>query len=1311
MRKTNSHPPPKQADVIERKEVENRQQSSATDVHQVISSHQQVFGNEMVSLALQQTGEDHFHSMIEDDIQMNLAGIGTGPSVGPDASNQDMLLLMRRVSSGNASDATDAQTQVDKVLRGPGVPLPEAVRQKLESVFAKDLSAVRIHSNGSAAQAAMSVNAKAFAVGNDIVFGSGEFKPGTYAGNELLGHEITHVVQHLEGRTGKGSASVNGVSVTTPGDGVEREAEQLGKVFADQMSFNSADTALVDSSSLGLQSASEIAHAEGGTSASVVHRNLFETDDKSVKADGGVAAEAKLSGNIPKTAVKWALEVKVAKDATGIEVKTGDTSKGKFLSSKMGGEYEVGKGAKAKIENSLGKYEWNPNIQLVGPLKFDGVEASALTASLEKAKGKESAPNLKLVSMKMRFLGVDSKSVRQWLTEIGFLTGEEDPSLKFNARLTVEIKVDSKLAQAVLDHENALNDQKKRFDETESAKKKVDEADADLKKEKEKLAQADKELAEKQRELDDLKKQNDKVKSDIKQCQKDIEAAQKDIEETQRKIDQQIKDEQLEEKRAAAEKKKAKAHRKKTTANRQAEKIRELEEKRGGTRRARAKRKERIKNLRRSIGQQDGESLENALKRLDDAAAKTDAELLKAEKSLKDVRSKIDSKKAKKIGLNQQMSDLQSSKTSIQSRKNIVDLDVKMRKADVSKMKGVVSSKQKHLTGLQKAFDTKKEQLKKSMEKVGSTFEKLKERAPNLADGFKKKFARVMGPRMVKLVEFVGKKVLGKLLVVLEAVEIATMIYKIIKYRPDISLPSSWEEALDRLLSDFNPGKKDESANAEGEKPGGESNGGNQQGGPQGGPQGTAEGKTPGSDQGGKKGTPEGDGSGTGKNKGGSRSKPNPTTARVLEAIKGDKIKLTPEAIEELNRLLPETMNEEDVEKLIAILQKDGKKKVTTLSEVIQIVGVAYEKVQQSSDEKLNEEDSPADVDIDYEKAAQMNPMEQEILGWSPSLFGANSLPASKEFADTIKAYQVSQHISPTGIAGPVTTMRRLEMLGQADTEMYKKAQAELEKRQQAEQKETDSSDGKTKEDASKNSEEDAVKKGQGNNEPEKKPETPAQNPKGPTSLISSWSFAVTKTKGGTYVENTDKIADLTARDWVEFSANPGLKIRLHEVDVSIVDVENEKSKGKTQHIRLSAAVEVVDIPATAGDEYRWKVDDKIITESLSLMYEVKDDKATILGENPIVNALATYLYMQDKTLKVRKGVINSTRELQPHLKATITGLEVQKNADGSHDITLKFTPTEITVDPPPFIIEDGVVQYYKVGKPVETEFFYIPSE
>ena len=171
MRKTNNNLPPKQADVIERKEVEKPQQSSASDVHHVISSHQQIFGNEMVSLALQQTENNHFHSMIEDDIQMNLAGIGVGPSVGPDASNQDMLSLMRRVSSGNASDSTDAQAQVDKVLRGPGVPLPEAVRQKLESVFAKDLSAVRIHSDGSAAQAAMSVNAKAFAVGNDIVFG------------------------------------------------------------------------------------------------------------------------------------------------------------------------------------------------------------------------------------------------------------------------------------------------------------------------------------------------------------------------------------------------------------------------------------------------------------------------------------------------------------------------------------------------------------------------------------------------------------------------------------------------------------------------------------------------------------------------------------------------------------------------------------------------------------------------------------------------------------------------------------------------------------------------------------------------------------------------------------------------------------------------------------------------------------------------------------------------------------------------------------------------------------------------------------
>jgi hypothetical protein len=58
-----------------------------------------------------------------------------------------------------------------------------------------DLSSVRIHTDDKAAESARAVNALAYAFGHDIVFGAGQFAPGTNEGRRLIAHELTHVVQ------------------------------------------------------------------------------------------------------------------------------------------------------------------------------------------------------------------------------------------------------------------------------------------------------------------------------------------------------------------------------------------------------------------------------------------------------------------------------------------------------------------------------------------------------------------------------------------------------------------------------------------------------------------------------------------------------------------------------------------------------------------------------------------------------------------------------------------------------------------------------------------------------------------------------------------------------------------------------------------------------------------------------------------------------------------------------------------------------------------------------------------------------------
>ncbi len=96
--------------------------------------------------------------------------------------------------SGFTLDAKQEE-RVDSALIESGSPLPEAQRKPLERSLGHDLSGVRIHTGHAAEHAADAIHAKAFTVGNDIVFGEGKYRPGTKEGDHLLAHEAAHVAQ------------------------------------------------------------------------------------------------------------------------------------------------------------------------------------------------------------------------------------------------------------------------------------------------------------------------------------------------------------------------------------------------------------------------------------------------------------------------------------------------------------------------------------------------------------------------------------------------------------------------------------------------------------------------------------------------------------------------------------------------------------------------------------------------------------------------------------------------------------------------------------------------------------------------------------------------------------------------------------------------------------------------------------------------------------------------------------------------------------------------------------------------------------
>ncbi|HTM20015.1 MAG TPA: DUF4157 domain-containing protein, partial [Kofleriaceae bacterium] len=103
-----------------------------------------------------------------------------------------------------------------------GSPLPDADRWS--QTMGVDVSAARVLTGPAADRAAASVDARAFTLGDRMVFGEGQYAPGSSDGDRLLRHELTHVVQ----QGAEPVTSFDGIGVTSPGDHAEHEAHSGG---------------------------------------------------------------------------------------------------------------------------------------------------------------------------------------------------------------------------------------------------------------------------------------------------------------------------------------------------------------------------------------------------------------------------------------------------------------------------------------------------------------------------------------------------------------------------------------------------------------------------------------------------------------------------------------------------------------------------------------------------------------------------------------------------------------------------------------------------------------------------------------------------------------------------------------------------------------------------------------------------------------------------------------------------------------------------------------------------------------------------
>jgi hypothetical protein len=126
-------------------------------------------------------------------------------------------------------DQTPATTPIMastiNTLERGGQPLPESIRDYFEPRFGRDFSKVRVHTDDKSTLSAQSVNAKAYTVGNNIVFDTRLYTPHTDAGRRLVAHELVHVIQ--QEKCGEFIPSPS--TKASPKESKNRKADATGK--------------------------------------------------------------------------------------------------------------------------------------------------------------------------------------------------------------------------------------------------------------------------------------------------------------------------------------------------------------------------------------------------------------------------------------------------------------------------------------------------------------------------------------------------------------------------------------------------------------------------------------------------------------------------------------------------------------------------------------------------------------------------------------------------------------------------------------------------------------------------------------------------------------------------------------------------------------------------------------------------------------------------------------------------------------------------------------------------------------------------
>lgn len=141
------------------------------------------------------------------------------------AGNRAVQRLLAQRSAGDGSFDLDDETasRINRERSG-GQALDPGFQEQMEGATGADLKDVRIHSTPEADELNRELGAKAFTSGKDVFFRDSSYDPHSSAGQELLAHELAHVIQQGRGAVGSSSGQMR---VNPPDDAFEQEADSV----------------------------------------------------------------------------------------------------------------------------------------------------------------------------------------------------------------------------------------------------------------------------------------------------------------------------------------------------------------------------------------------------------------------------------------------------------------------------------------------------------------------------------------------------------------------------------------------------------------------------------------------------------------------------------------------------------------------------------------------------------------------------------------------------------------------------------------------------------------------------------------------------------------------------------------------------------------------------------------------------------------------------------------------------------------------------------------------------------------------------